>query len=114
MEILGFKYEKSDRIEAKGHPISRGLRDKGYTQINNLYGDPQYYVRPCRVWLFVLNNGKEEKWDIYSNIMAIYPNRQKMSLKLAQDVVFQIIAGTISFTIKKGKPFLIKPEMNKN
>ena len=43
--------------------------------------------------------------------MAIHPERQKISLKLVQDVIARIIKGDIEVKLIDGEPFLeVKPK----
>ena len=115
MEVLGFFYERAEeKIPANGRPISRELTSKGYVQKNNTDGVPSYYVKPCKVWLYVEINGTRRKFNIAGNILAIHPERQKLSLKLAQDTVVDILNGDIDVTLKNGSPFLRKWQRNKN
>ena len=111
MELLGFYYEKSDiKIHANGHPISQELRNQGYVQKNNSNGYPRWYVKPNKVWILVEIDGKQRKFNIAHNILAIYPERQRMTLKLAQDTFCLMVAGDIEFTLKDGAPYLIRKE----
>ena len=107
MELLGFYYDtRTDKIEANGYPIPKELVKKGYVQKNNANGEPRWYVMTNKVWIIVLNNGKEQKYNMYTNIMAIYPRRERISLKLVQEVISRILNGEIVIKIIDGKPFL--------
>ena len=107
MDVLGFYYDtRTDKIDAKGYPIPDSLLAKGYVQKNNSDGVPRWYVMPNKVWILLLINGKREKFDIYTNIMAIYPERERISLKLAQEVMLRIFKGEIIVQLEDGKPFL--------
>ena len=109
MEVLGFFYERAEeKIPANGRPISRELTSKGYVQKNNTDGVPSYYVKPCKVWLYVEINGTRRKFNIAGNILAIHPERQKLSLKLVQDTMANILNGDIDVTLRNGAPYLIK------
>ena len=115
MELLGFYYEKSDiKIHANGHPLPHYLRDQGYVQKNNSDGIPRWYVKPNKVWLLVEIDGQLKKFNIAHNILAIYPERHRVTLKLAQDTICLIIAGKIEFSLKDGIPYLIRKKSNKN
>lgn len=109
MELLGFFYEKSeDKIAANGFPIPRNLLKDGYVQKDDSDGNPVWYVKPSKVWVSVEINGIRKKFNIYNNIMALYPERQRMTLKLAQDVIALIIAGKIELALRNGNLFLVK------
>lgn len=109
MELLGYLYEKpEDKIPANGRPITRDLMSRGYVQKNNVEGEPLWYVKRAKVWIYVNVNGEMKKFDIYSNIMSIYPDRKKMTPKLAQDVIFQIMSGDVEFILQHGDPWLIR------
>lgn len=109
MELMGFFYDNSEeKIEANGYPIPRHLAEKGYVQKNNADGVPRWYVMPNKVMIILNINGTNRKFNIYNNVMALYPNRSRISLKLAQEVIARIIQGNIEVTMKDGKPFLIE------
>lgn len=109
MELLGFYYDsRTDKIEAKGRPISQELLAKGYVQKDNADGIPRWYVMPNKVWIILRINGKEQKYNIYTNIMAIYPERSRISLKLALEVISKIMSGEINVEMKDGAPFLVR------
>ncbi len=117
MELLGFIYDKpAEKISANGYPISRELLDKGYIQKNNSEGIPRWYVKPAKVWIYLEVDGVRKRYNIYENIMAIYPDRQRISVKLAQTVLAQIITGKIELYLVDGKngkqPFLKMKEIN--
>ena len=114
MELLGFFYEKSEeKIHANGHPISRELLKKGYTQKNNSNGVPRWYVKPNKVWVVLEINGERQKFNIYDNIMAISPGRERMPLKLAQDTICAILSGNIELVLRDSKPYLIRRDLSK-
>ena len=114
MEVLGFFYEKAeDKIPANGYPITQDLLNKGYVQKDNIDGEPRWYVKRSKVWIILEINGGWKKFDIYNNIMAIYPGRQRITLKLAQEAIFDIINGKVNLIFRDGKPFLVKREPSK-
>ena len=115
MELVGFFYDnREDKIEANGHPIPQSLVQKGYVQKNNANGEPRWYVMPIKVIIIMEINGENHKFNIYSNIMSIYPDRSRMSLKLAQEVIVRIINGDIEVTMRNGKPFLVEKKARTN
>lgn len=114
MELLGFFYEKSDvKIHANGRPITQELINQGFTQKNNSKGIPRWYVKPNKVWIVIEIDGVRKKFNIYNNILAIYPERKRMTLKLAQDVIASIIAGNIELILVNDKPRLIRRDLGK-
>ena len=114
MELVGFQYVREDKLEANGWPISPELKAKGYVQKDNADGIPRWYVMPNKVLILVEDGKKRTKYDIYKNIMSIYPERKNMSLRLAQEVIIVIMNGTIELTFKNGEPYLIKKEPPKS
>ena len=114
MDILGFYYEQNlNKLHANGRPISRELKNEGYVQKDNREGVPRWYVKPNKVWLIVRNDGVRKNYDITLNILAIYPERQRVTLKLAQETVAKILTGEITFAIVNNKPYLLLNEKGK-
>jgi len=112
MELLGFYYEKAaEKLSAEGKPISRELLEKGYVQKDNYAGVPRWYVKPCKVWVVTEVNGVRKNFNIYDNIRAIYPERKRITLQFARQVICQIIDGRIELVLRDGKPFLKKKEV---
>lgn len=105
-ELVGFQYIREEKIDAHGYSISPELKAKGYVQKNNADGYPRWYVMPNKVLILIEKDGRRQKYDIYKNIMILYPERQKMSLKLAQEVIARIINGDIELMLVDGQPFL--------
>ena len=113
MEIKGFYYDNTqDAIRAYGAPIPQSLTEKGYTQKNDRNGVPAWYVVPCKVKVCIKNDdGKQKNYDIYSNIMALYPERKQISLKLAHEVWAKILTGDIILELREDQPYLtVKPK----
>ena len=109
MEVLGFFYEKSeDKIPANSRPITRELLNRGYVQKNNSKGEPRWFVKPCKVWLYMEINGTRRKFNIAGNILAIHPDRERISLKLVQETMVAIFNGDIDVILRNGAPFLMK------
>ena len=109
MELKGFYYDNSaEKIDANGYPIPQYLVDQGYSQRNDANGYPRWYVPRIKVIVIVDENGVERKFDIYNNIMALYPERKMISLKLVHEVIKMIIEGDILIVRVEGKPFLWK------
>ncbi|MBR2290087.1 MAG: hypothetical protein IJ867_05770 [Clostridia bacterium] len=116
MELMGFYYDNKEyKLPANGCPIPKELSDKGYVQKNNSEGVPRWYVKPNRVFILLNINGENQKFDIYSNIMALHPNRVNISLKLVHEVMAKILCGKILIEMKDGKPFLteVQPKSKK-
>ena len=109
MELFGFFYEHSDeKIPAEGKPRSRELIRQGFVQKNNAKGEPRWYVKPNMVWFLVELDGKIVKFNVYSQILDLYPERQRISLRLAQEVVEQVLKGKITINYKNGNLYLKK------
>lgn len=105
-------YEESEQIEINRYTVIPDWKAKGYSIVYNSNGSPRHYVRPCKVWIYVKRNGKIMKYDIYGNIMAIYPERKNMSLELAQSVISKIITGEIDLTFRiEDKPYLVRKDV---
>lgn len=115
MELKGFYYDnRLEKIEVWGEPLPKSYKDKGYTEKKNAEGVVRWWVPPIYVWLCVEHNGKQLKFDIYQNIMAIHPERERISLRLVQDDIARIIKGEIELKLIDGKLFLaVKPKKTK-
>lgn len=114
MIILGYYYEQfKNKIHANGRPISRELINQGYTQKNNAEGIPRWYVKPNKVWILVQVDGERTKYNIYDNILYLYPERKRITLKLAHEVMCEILSGKIEFVLVNGKPHLIRKNVCK-
>ena len=99
MQLKGFYYDtRTERIEANGYPIPEELKKKGYVQKNNYEGVPRWYVMPNKVWAIFDDEGTERKFNIYSYIMDSHPSRKRISLKLVQEVIMDILEGKIVAT----------------
>ena len=114
-DLVGFHYDNSgERIEAHGYNIPKSLLDKGYVQKNDSDGVPRWYVCPCKVYIILDVKGQNRKYDVYKNIMALYPDRTRISLKLAHEVIKRIINGDIIVEFKEGKPFFYEKHPRNN
>ena len=112
IKLIGFMYEESEQIEINRYTTMPNWEEKGYSIVYSSNGSPRYYVRSYKVWIYVVHNGKKKKYDIYGNIMAIYPDRKIMSLELAQSVIAKIITGEIELTFRiEDNPYLIRKDV---